>query len=373
VSFDLRNSHLITSIRILRVEHFALLALLAVLGQFGCRATFPYPHHPPALDTVVPSADTPRELSKVVLPVYTIEPPDILVIEAIHLVPRSPYLLRTGDVVAVNVTRTLPDAPISGAFAIQPGGNVHFGLPYGAVKISGMTIEQAQAEIQKFLAKDLLAPFSVSASLLEMAGRQQIAGQHLVGPDGRVTLGTYGSVPVVGLTIADAKRAIEQHLAQFLENPEVAVDLFALNSKVYYVVTEGGGLGDTVSRFPVTGNETVLDAISNVSGLTEVSSKKIWIARPVHGVEEIQLLPVDWRGITALGQSATNYQVLPGDRVFIAEDKLVAFDSKLAKILAPAERAMGFTLLGTGTVTRLSGRVLRGGGNPNNGGGFSGP
>jgi hypothetical protein len=61
---------------------------------------------------------------------------------------------------------------------------------------------------------------------------------------------------------------------------------------------------------------------------------------------------------------------MPGDRVFVAEDKLVAFDTNLAKLLAPIERAMGFTLLGTGTVTRLSGKVLRGGGNPRNNTGF---
>ena len=363
-----------TSNRLIRRLLPALLLLWAAALQFGCRAAYPYPHHPPALEASLPAPDMPRELSKVVLPVYTIEPPDILVIEAIHIVPRSPYLLRTGDVIAINVARALPDAPISGAFAIQPGGMVHLGLPYGSVKISGITIEQAQTEIRAFLTKDLREPFSVSASLLEMSGRQQIAGQHLVGPDGRVTLGSYGSIPVVGLTIFDAKRAIEQHLSQFLENPEVAVDIFALNSKVYYVITEGGGLGDSVMRFPVTGNETVLDAISNVAGLTEVSSKKIWIARPVPHSQDVHLLPVDWRGITALGQSDTNYQVFPGDRVFIAEDKLVAFDSQLAKALAPVERAMGFTLLGTGTATRLSGKVLKGGGNPNNGGGgFSGP
>ncbi|HEX5105953.1 MAG TPA: polysaccharide biosynthesis/export family protein [Pirellulaceae bacterium] len=343
------------------------LATFAVLA--GCSAA--HPHHLPALDTVVPSPDMPRELSKIVLPTYTIEPPDILVVEAIHIVPRSPYLLRTGDVISVNVLRALPDSPIAGAYVIQPGGAVNFGVPYGAVKVSGLSIEQAEAGIRSFLVNHLKEPFSVSASLVEIASKQQIAGQHLVGMDGNVTLGSYGNVSVVGRTIAEAKQAIEEHLGQFLEDPEVAVDVFALNSKVYYVITEGAGLGDTVSRFPVTGNETVLDAIANVSGLTEVSSKKIWIARPVPCSEDVHLLPVDWRGITALGQATTNYQVLPGDRIFIAENELVAFDSQLAKILAPVERAMGFTLLGTGTATRLSGKVLRGGGNPNSGG-FSG-
>src|SRR5262245_16914411 len=56
--------------------------LLACLAAMGCRSTGGH-HAPPAM---VP-LDMPRELSKVVLPTYTIEPPDILVIEAIHIVP----------------------------------------------------------------------------------------------------------------------------------------------------------------------------------------------------------------------------------------------------------------------------------------------
>ena len=79
-------------------------------------------------------------------------------------------------------------------------------------------------------------------------------------------------------------------------------------------------------------------------------------------------MPVDWFAITERAQPQTNYQILPGDRVFIAEDKLVAFDTQIAKFTAPMERIMGFVLLGTGTSTRLSGKVLKGGGNPNNNG-----
>jgi len=223
------------------------------------------------------------------------------------------------------------------------------------------------------LAKQVREPI-VNVSLVEMAGKQQIAGQHLVGPDGTVTLGSYGSVPVIGLTLAQAKTAVESHLQQYLEDPEVAVDVFAYNSKVYYVITQGAGLGDGVSKFPITGNETVLDAIANINGLTQISSKKIWIARPVPFTDEVHVLPVDWQGVTAHGTTVTNYQIFPGDRVFIAEDKLVAFDTHLAKLLAPLQRAEGFILLTSGTAARLSGKVLKGGGTGNNnvfgGGGF---
>jgi polysaccharide biosynthesis/export protein len=127
-------------------------------------------------------------------------------------VPRSPYQLRTSDVLAIDVLGTLPNAPVAGAFAIQPGGIVNLGLPL------------------------------ITVSLLEMSGKQQIAGQHLVGPGGTVTLACYGSVAVVGMTLAQAKVTIEAHLRQYLEDPEVTVDVFAYNSRVFYVITQGAGV-----------------------------------------------------------------------------------------------------------------------------------
>jgi polysaccharide export outer membrane protein len=349
----------------------ALFLTLAAAMSFamGCKLSHVHkgahlPHH-----LSPPPPDMPRELSKVVLPTYTIEPPDILVVEAIHIVPRSPYALRTGDILAITVQGTLPDTPVTGAYSVQPGGMVNLGAPYGAAKVAGLTPEQAQEEVRRVMAMHVNDPV-VSLSLLEMSGKQQIAGQHMVGPDGTITLGSYGSVPLVGLTLAEAKRAIEAHLSQYLESPEVSVDVFAYNSHVYYIITEGAGFGDGVTRWPVTGNDTVLDAIANINGLTEVSSKRIWIARPAPHGTGVQVLPVDWQAVTAFGDASTNYQLMPGDRVFVAEDGLVAFDTHLAKLLAPFERAMGFSLLGAGTATRFSGKVLAGGGNPGTGGGF---
>lgn len=306
----------------------------------------------------------PRELCKAVLPTYVIEPPDILVIDAIHVVPRPPYHLRTLDIIAVQVQGVPPDMPISGMFPIEPGGLVRLGTGYGAVPVAGLTVEEAQAAIGKYLEQFVKKPI-VTVNLAEMAVKQQIAGQHLVGPDGMVTLGSYGSVQVVGMTVMQAKNAIEQYLSQFLDSPEISLDVFAYNSKMYYIITQGAGLGDGVYRFPVTGNETVLDAISQINGLNFTSSKRIWIARPTDVPGKVQLLPVDWNAITAEGYAMTNYQILPGDRVFIAEDKMVALDTVLGKITAPFERIMGFSLLGVGTVTRFSGPVLQGGGNSN--------
>jgi len=339
-----------------------VLASVFLFGVCGCQ-TAPHQVASVSTGTPVPVCDPlPRELSKVTLPTYRIEPPDILIIEANRTVPRAPYHLATLDLLAIHVEGTLSDAPISGVYPVQVGGLVELGFQYGTVPVAGLTAEQAKQAVQQHLRNYLRDPY-VTLTLAEVGMKQRIYGEHLVGPDGRVTLGNYGSVRVAGMTLAQAKWAIEQHLARFLEDPEISVDVFAYNSKVYYVITQGAGLGDSVYRFPVTGNETVLDAISQVNGLQQVSSKQIWIARPTPQPGNVQVLPVCWDAITAQGSTVTNYQVLPGDRVFIAEDKWVALDTGLAKFTAPLERLMGFSLLGVGTVTRFSGPVLRGGGN----------
>jgi len=93
--------------------------------------------------------------------------------------------------------------------------------------------------------------------------------------------------------------------------PQVVVDVFAYNSKKYYVVTQGAGFGDNVAEAPITGNETVLDAIARVGGISQVSSTKIWIARPApNGVGCEQILPINWEDITRGASTATNYQLM---------------------------------------------------------------
>jgi protein involved in polysaccharide export with SLBB domain len=123
------------------------------------------------------------------------------------------------------------------------------------------------------------------------------------------------------------------------------------NSKVYYVITDGGGYGEQVIRLPITGNETVLDAVSQINGLSAVSSRHhIWVARPVPADLHSELvLPVDWIGITQHGNTATNYQLIPGDRVYVRAQSLITLDTQIARIISPVERIFGITLLGAST------------------------
>jgi len=210
-----------------------------------------------------------------------------------------------------------------------------------------MTVEQVQQLIQQQLQQVLTQP-EVSVQLARTSGTQPVSGTYLVSPDGTINLRQYGAVHVAGKTISEARVAIQEHLAQYFDNPEVSLEVVGYNSKVYYIITEGASLGDNVVRVPVTGNETVLDALSQIGGLSQLSSKRIWIARPAPGGFGLeQILPVDWEAITRGASTATNYQILPGDRIFVAENRLVAFTNFTTKLLAPVERILGTATLGT--------------------------
>lgn len=332
---------------------FTLIAML--LGTSGCTAflaprdPFPVtPPGPPAESTV------PRELDKVTLPRYVIEPPDILLIEGVKLVPKSPHRIETFDVLLIRVSGAFPEYPIDDVYPVGADGSVNLGPRYGRIKLVDLTIEEAEDEVRSQLSQ-ILTEVDVSISLVQAAGAQAVTGQHLVGLDGRVNLATYGSVYVAGMTLEEARDAIEQQLSLKLEDPEVFVDMLAYNSKVYYIITQGGGFGDNVVRTPITGNETVLDAVATIGGISQVSSTNLWIARPApNGVGCEQILPVDWEDITRGASTATNYQLMPGDRLFIAENKYAHATAIVSRMVRPFETAFGFVSLATSTLNRIS-------------------
>ena len=326
------------------------LVLCALIGVLGCQ---PFDHYNQGLvegPAVSPAAEPPRELSKVSMPAYRIEPPDVLQLEVQKLVPLPPYRVDTFDTLQINVSGTLTDLPIRGFYLVDGEGYVDLGPGYGRVRLVGMTIEQAGRALETHLAQILKLP-EVSLQLARPSNVQMVNGVYLVSADGTINLRQYGAVPVAGKTVVEARLAIQRQLSRFFDSPTVSLDIGSYNSKVYYIILEGVADDDSVVRVPITGNETVLDALSQVHGLSQISSKKIWIARPApYGAQCEQILPVDWKAVTRGGATATNYQIMPGDRVFVAHDDTLAMTAFINKIVGPFERVFGFSSMGASTI-----------------------
>jgi protein involved in polysaccharide export with SLBB domain len=320
----------------------------------GCAAFFaPVSPIPVTPEMPLTGSEVPRELNKVTHAPYVIEPPDILLIDVVRMVPLPPHRLQPLDVLAIRAAGSLNEEPIAGLYQIDETGRVELGLNYGSIEVVDLTAEEARSTIENHLRRvSGLEDPQVSVSLASSAIAQTVSGQHIVRSDGQISLGLYGSVYIAGQTVDQARATIEQHLSQYLLKPQVVVEILAFNSKKYWIITEGAGIGDSVASRPLVGDETVIDALATIGGVSRLSNEKMYIARPAPAGDCEQILEVNWEDIKH-GLTATNYQMMPGDRLIVEEDPLISFDNWASKLTRPWERAFGFTLLGAQAIQRL--------------------
>ena len=133
--------------------------------------------------------------------------------------------------------------------------------------------------------------------------------------DGSIDLGGFGRVVVAGLTLEMAENLIERTIVDAgEERTQVNVRLLEPSNR-FYVLGEVNSPGS----YPLDGNETVLDGLLAAGGLTSSAAQcKILLARPTLPASCRITLPICYREITQLGDTTTNYQLQPGDRIFVA-------------------------------------------------------
>jgi polysaccharide export outer membrane protein len=198
-------------------------------------------------------------------------------------------------------------------------------------------------------------PDLIRVEVFEAPPGRPITGERLVRPDGKISLDWYGDLYVAGLTTDEIKEKVIIHLRKFIpdatlglvetdengeiraippsESDRVFVDVTSYNSKAYYVQ------GDVLQpgRLPITGNETVLDAINYAGGLMPTAAiQNIRLVRPAPpGACCEQVLPVNYTAIVNAGDTTTNYQLLPGDRLVVYRDPIVRTSVFLSRIAEP--------------------------------------
>ncbi len=266
-----------------RIRRTGWLLIVAVCAACGCQ-TVKTP------EEKIASSGIPTEFKKVSMPDYVVEPPDLMLVE---------------------VLEALPGRPISGERLVRPDGKISLGF-YGDVYVAGLTIPEIKEKIifhlRKFLTDEVLG-------LIE------------IDPD------TNG--PIMG----------EDNKPKIIDPRDcdrVFVDVTAYNSKNYYVEGDVGSPG----RLPITGNETVLDAIHFAGGLIPTAApQNIRLVRPAPpGACCEQLLPVNLAAIISGGDSTTNYQIMPGDRIVVYRDPIVRTTVFIDRLAAPFQTVLNSIL-----------------------------
>jgi len=266
-----------------RIRRTGWLLIVAVCAACGCQ-TVKTP------EEKIASSGIPTEFKKVSMPDYVVEPPDLMLVE---------------------VLEALPGRPISGERLVRPDGKISLGF-YGDVYVAGLTIPEIKEKIifhlRKFLTDEVLGLIEVDPN----------TGGPMVGEDGKPKF-------------VDPR-----------ECDRVFVDVTAYNSKNYYVEGDVGSPG----RLPITGNETVLDAIHFAGGLIPTAApQNIRLVRPAPpGACCEQLLPVNLAAIISGGDSTTNYQLMPGDRIVVYRDPIVRTTVFIDRLAAPFQTVLNSIL-----------------------------
>ena len=242
----------------------------------------------------------------------------LLVQKELAITPLNHYTVEIADTVSVEPVSFDATIRLPGDQVVKPDGTISLG-EFGNYHAHGKTVEQMQLEIQAQVDEQL-------RSNLEIEFAKQEA-QRVVEDSEAETDTDFDSDDedddAPSLELEDsrkevrrkrARREFERRLDEQLNQNRVSVRMTNWESKKIYV------LGDVNSpgSFQYIGNETVLDALIEAGGLgNKANHHDIIVSRPSNCGECRTVMKVCYDQIVQLGDASTNYQLLPGDRVFV--------------------------------------------------------
>ena len=133
-----------------------------------------------------------------------------------------------------------------------------------------------------------------------------------VRPDGKISLPLLNDVQAAGLTAMELANNISEGLKKFINNPQVTVTVFEINSRRVYVngeVTRPGA-------FSLLPNMTVLQALTSAGGFTQFArTNKIYVLRTEDGKQVKH--PFNYKEVVNGKRPEDNIALQPGDTIVV--------------------------------------------------------
>ena len=164
----------------------------------------------------------------------------------------------------------------------------------------------------------------------------EITRDVLVRPDGRISFDLIGDLFVQGKTLEEIRRDITDQAEKFILQPDVTVILSESNSRQYYVFGEVESPG----AYPLVGDVDMVNALASAGGPTQYAKlDAAWLVRPTEG--ESVTYQVNFEEITRLGDATTNYELQPGDVVYVPPVLMVRIGYVVGQIFFPVQQIIG--------------------------------
>ena len=231
--------------------------------------------------------------------------------------PLNTYLLEIGDTIFVEAISFDSTMRLPGDQVIQPDGSISLG-EFGAFDAVHKTVQQCELEIQSIIESSIRN--DLEQEFLDEQ-HQAVLEKELLDYEApeRPNLETDAEEAEKASRL-EARRAqekrnnLDRKIALRIKQNQISVRLVNWDSKRIYVLGEVNSPG----YFDYTGNQTVLDAIVEAGGLsTKANHHQVLVSRPTPSGSCRVVMKVCYDQVVQLGDTSTNYQLLPGDRVFV--------------------------------------------------------
>ncbi len=157
---------------------------------------------------------------------------------------------------------------------------------------------------------------------------QELNTQARTGSSGTITLPLLGSLEVVGLTIREAARKIEDlYRAKYLQDPHV--NIFVQEQHGRKITVVGAVKKPGTFEFPARRN--LLDALALAEGLDEKAGRTIQVRRVADRPDNPNIFLVDLEELVKKGRTDLNMEIQGGDVIFVPEAGVVYVDGAVRK------------------------------------------
>ena len=141
---------------------------------------------------------------------------------------------------------------------------------------------------------------------------EQLSRNVVVRPDGKISLPLIQDIQAEGLTVVELKEELTYRFGEHLDDPKVTIIVSEVNS--YKVSVLGRVVKPGV--YPITGNTTLIEAISAAGGFTEWANKrKITVITRQGGKEK--KITVNYKKISSGKDPGQNIILKRGDTVIV--------------------------------------------------------
>jgi polysaccharide biosynthesis/export protein len=184
----------------------------------------------------------------------------------------------------------------------------------------GFTAQEVTNRLDPKLLQPNLALFTLGPSdrlEIEILGHPQTRAVTLVGPDGKLYYNLAPGLDVWGLTLDQARSALEKEISKYMAEPQVVLTLREVGSKYVWLV----GRLNRPGIYPISTPLTLLEAVSLAGGTarstSQYSSMDLADLRHSFVMRHGELLPVDFYRLLHDGDTSQNIVLQPDDFVFV--------------------------------------------------------